>query len=147
MIRKATINDLNTIVDFNAFMAKETENIELDRTRLQIGVKSILQDSTKGIYYVYELDNQVVGQIMITYEWSDWRNGFFWWIQSVYVDKLHRRKGIFQSLYNHIKTLAENDPTVCGIRLYVEKENYIAQTTYKKLGLNESCYLLYEYKK
>ena len=147
MIRKATINDAETIILFNAHLAKETEGIELNSAKLIDGVYSVLADKTKGTYYVYEENKKVVGQLLITYEWSDWRNGFFLWIQSVFVHKDYRRKKIFQALYNHIREIATKDSNICGIRLYVEKENEVAQTTYKRLGMKENQYSFYEWKK
>lgn len=147
MIRKATINDLDTIVKFNYNLAKETEDKELDLEILTAGVKSILIDSTKGQYYVYEIDNKVVGQIMHTYEWSDWRNGMFLWVQSVYVDAEYRRNGIFKKLYNYLRSRCDNDAGIVGIRLYVEKENTNAKATYKSLGMYECNYHMYEYEK
>ena len=104
-------------------------------------------DSTKGQYYVYEIEGKIVGQIMYTYEWSDWRNGSFLWVQSVYVNKNHRRKGIFKELYNYVRQIADSDEDIVGIRLYVEKENTSAKSTYKSLGMIECEYHMYEYEK
>ena len=144
-IRKAIIEDLETIVKFNYNLAKQTEDKELDLEILKKGVRAILSDTTKGQYYVYEIDGKVVGQIMHTYEWSDWRNGTFLWVQSVYVDEEYRRKGIFKELYNYIKKICDNDEDIVGIRLYVEKENLNAKATYKSLGMDECNYHMYEY--
>ncbi|MFW2490729.1 GNAT family N-acetyltransferase [Clostridium chromiireducens] len=146
-IRKAEIRDLETVVKFNYNLAKETEDKELDLEILSKGVKSILTDSSKGQYYVYEVDNKVVGQIMYTYEWSDWRNGTFLWVQSVYVDADYRKKGIYKKLYHNIKNICDNDENIAGIRLYVEKENVNAKSTYKSLGMCECNYHMYEYEK
>lgn len=146
-IRKAVIGDLETIVKFNYNLAKETEGKELILDIVTKGVKSILEDASKGQYYVYEIDNKVAGQIMYTYEWSDWRNGMFLWIQSVYVDDGYRRQGIYKKLYNHVKNICDNDDEMIGIRLYVEKENLNAKTTYKSLGMQECNYHMYEYEK
>lgn len=144
-IRKAKIEDLETIVKFNYNLAKETEDKELDLEILTKGVRAILNDSTKGQYYVYVIDNKVIGQIMHTYEWSDWRNGMFLWVQSVYVDAEYRRKGIFKELYNYVKNICDEDDGITGIRLYVEKENFNAKATYKSLGMEECNYHMYEY--
>jgi len=144
-IRKANIEDLEIIVKFNYNLAKQTEDLELDLEILTEGVAAILNDPEKGQYYVYVIDNKVVGQIMHTYEWSDWRNGTFFWVQSVYVDEGHRRKGIFKELYNHVKQICDNDEGIAGIRLYVEKENFNAKATYKSLGMHECNYHMYEY--
>ena len=144
-IRKAIIEDLETIVKFNYNLAKQTEDKELDLEILTKGVRAMLRDTSKGQYYVYEIDGKVVGQIMNTYEWSDWRNGTFLWVQSVYVDEEYRRKGIFKELYNYIKKICDNDEDIVGIRLYVEKENLNAKATYKSLGMDECNYHMYEY--
>lgn len=146
-IRKAVISDLETIVKFNYNLAKETEGKELILDVVTKGVKSILEDASKGQYYVYEIDNKVVGQIMYTYEWSDWRNGMFLWIQSVYVDNVYRRQGIYKKMYSYIKNMCDNDNEIIGIRLYVEKENLNAKTTYRSLGMRECNYHMYEYEK
>ena len=146
-IRKAIIEDLETIVKFNYNLAKQTEDKELDLEILTKGVIAMLSDTSKGQYYVYEIDGKVVGQIMNTYEWSDWRNGTFLWVQSVYVDEEHRRKGIFKELYNYVKQICDNDEDIAGIRLYVEKENLNAKATYKSLGMYECNYHMYEYER
>ena len=147
MIRRATLNDINKIVEFNYNLAFETENKELDKGILENGVRALLNDENKGVYHVYEEEGHVIGQIMYTYEWSDWRNGTFIWIQSVYVDKEHRGKGVFRSLYNFIKTMCDKNEEICGVRLYVERENITAQKTYKSLGMEECNYYIYEYEK
>ncbi len=144
-IRKAKIEDLEVIVKFNYNLAKQTEDKELDLEILNKGVAAILNDSEKGQYYVYVIANKVVAQIMYTYEWSDWRNGMFLWVQSVYVDEQNRRKGIFKELYNIVKKICDNDDGITGIRLYVEKENFNAKATYKSLGMHECNYHMYEY--
>lgn len=144
-IRKASLEDLETIVKFNYNLAKETEDKELNLELLTKGVQALLNDSLKGQYYVYTINEKVVGQIMHTYEWSDWRNGMFLWVQSVYVDVEYRRKGIFNELYNYVKNLCDEDDGIAGIRLYVEKENFNAKATYKSLGMEECNYHMYEY--
>lgn len=148
IIRKANEDDIEVIAEYNYNLAYETENKELDKDTLLKGVKSLIDDESKGVYYVCVIDNKVVGQIMYTYEWSDWRNGTFIWVQSVYVHKDYRGKGVFKSLYKHIKSICDNDENnFVGIRLYVEKENYTAQKTYKSLGMNECNYYMYEYER
>lgn len=144
-IRRGKIEDLETIVKFNYNLAKETEDKELNVDILTKGVEAVLLDDTKGKYYVYTVNGKVVGQLMHTYEWSDWRNGTFLWIQSVYVEKEFRKKGIFKELYNHVKEMCDRDESICGIRLYVEKENSTAKSTYKSLGMYECEYHMYEY--
>ena len=114
---------------------------------LTSGVKRLIEDESKGVYHVCEIDGKVVGQIMYTYEWSDWRNGTFLWVQSVYVNKENRGMGIFKALYTYIKNMCDKDENICGIRLYVERENYVAQNTYSNLGMNECNYHIYEYEK
>lgn len=135
LVRDALSDDAKTIADFNSRMAVETEGRPLDPALIDPGVASVLADSDKGRYWVAELDGIVVGQIMVTYEWSDWRNGQLWWIQSVYVHRDYRRKGVFSALYRHVESLARQDPEVCGMRLYVEMCNKRAQQTYLKLGM------------
>ncbi len=125
-------------------MAVETESKTLDTQTACEGVEAALADSDRALYFVAEVDGEVVGQTMITTEWSDWRNGWFWWIQSVYVDPAHRRRGIFSSLYDHIRKSARSTPDVCGLRLYVHDENKRAIQTYHKLGMSVTPYLLCE---
>lgn len=146
-IRRATIDDVNIIAEYNYNLAFETEDKKLNMEVLTKGVTALLKDENKGVYHVCEIDGNIVGQIMYTFEWSDWRNGTFLWIQSVYVDKNYRGKGVFKTLYNHIKNICDKDKNICGIRLYVERENYVAQKTYKSLGMEECNYYMYEYEK
>ena len=141
VIRAATPDDVETITDFNARLASETEDTELDRQTLQQGVAALLADDTRGSYYVACTD-RIIGQIMHTREWSDWRNGDIWWIQSVYVHPDHRRRGVFRALYEHLKSRAEADPGVVGLRLYVEGENAPARSTYEGLGMTQAGYLV-----
>ncbi len=144
MIRLGKIEDLDTLVEYNLLLALETENLTLDKKKVKEGVKRCLLDHSKGVYYVYEEDNKIVGQLMHTKEWSDWRNGEFWWIMSVYVHKNYRKKGIFKSLYENLKEIAKNDKEVCGLRLYVEFDNEKAQKSYKNLGMNQCHYYIFE---
>ena len=146
-IRKAEENDFEIIAEYNYNLAYETEDKKLDKDILIKGVKRILSDETKGIYHVCEVDGKVVGQIMYTYEWSDWRNGTFIWVQSVYVHKDYRGKGIFKALYNKVKEICDSSNEYVGVRLYVERENYNAQKTYQKIGMSECNYYMYEYEK
>jgi len=143
-VRSATLSDAARITEFNALMAKETENLDLDLVRLRSGVESVLREPSKGTYYVAEMNGAIVGQTLITYEWSDWRNGTFWWIQSVYVQKESRGMGVFKALYEHIHTLAKDANDVCGLRLYVEEHNSRAQQTYERMGMKKTYYDLYE---
>ena len=141
-VRSATAADLDTIVDFNARLAEESEGISLDRETLREGVRALLEDSARGSYYVACADGGGVGQMMHTREWSDWRNGDIWWIQSVYVHPDHRRRGVCRALYAHLKALSASDPGVVGLRLYVERENGVAQATYARLGMRMAGYLV-----
>jgi len=134
-IREASPDDASTIAEFNSRLASETEGRPLDPELINPGVAAVVADSGKGRYWVADVDGSVVGQLLVTYEWSDWRNGMLWWIQSVYVQKDYRRKGVFSALYRHVESLARQDPEVCGLRLYVEKDNKRAQETYLKLGM------------
>ena len=143
-IRPGTPADAPVIANYNALLARETEHLELDPARLRLGVDAVLADSTKGTYWVAEAGGEVVGQLMITFEWSDWRNGVFWWIQSVYVRQDWRARGVFKSLYEHVHQLAKARSDVCGLRLYVERDNQRAQRTYQRLGLQSTSYDLYE---
>lgn len=143
-IRVAKQNDAKALIEFNQLMAWETENKKLNVETLSKGVSALIADDSKGFYLVAEVDNQVVGSLMVTTEWSDWRNGVFWWIQSVYITADFRRQGIYGRLYARVKALAEQKQDVCGFRLYVEKENLAAQKTYESLGMEQSHYLMYE---
>jgi ribosomal protein S18 acetylase RimI-like enzyme len=143
-IRRARPEDAPVIADFNAAMAVETEHLTLDRERLLLGVRALLAEAGKGFYLVVEREGAVIGQVMITYEWSDWRNGTFWWIQSVYVAPEHRRSGVFRALYGEVESLARASGDCCGLRLYVEKTNLRAQATYFSLGMSATHYDLYE---
>ena len=145
-IRKADKSDVETIAQFNINMAMETENKVLPREIITKGVETMIDNPHLGYYLMAEVDGKIVGSLMVTTEWSDWRNGLFWWIQSVYVVEEFRRKGIYSALYNHVKELSASE-NVCGFRLYVEKENTIAQKTYEKLGMSATHYLMYEEEK
>lgn len=141
---KAGPQHSEVIAEFNQAMAIETEGKELPWDKIHPGINAILQDSSLGFYLVAIEQGEVVGCLAITYEWSDWRNGLFWWIQSVFVPPSHRAKGVFTAMYSHVKDLASSEAGVCGIRLYVEKENTTAQQTYKKLGMIETHYRIME---
>jgi GNAT superfamily N-acetyltransferase len=143
-VRLATLADADTLVDFNCRLAAETEHKELDRDTVARGVRRALADPAKARYFVACLDGRPVGQVMHTWEWSDWRNGYFWWLQSVYVVPVHRGRGVFRALFEHLRALAEADPEVVGLRLYVEQENTAAQQVYARLGLTPTGYLVLE---
>ncbi len=143
-IKQGTKADAKTIADFNRAMARETENRDLSPDKIYPGVERLMDKPEYGFYIVAVSAGETVGTLMITTEWSDWRNGLFWWIQSVYVAPDHRRKGIYRKMYDYIQSLAADSPDVCGYRLYVEKDNRTAQQTYQALGMTETDYLLYE---
>lgn len=143
-IRAASPDDRDLIAAFNNGIAEETENHSLDMELIVPGVERLLNDASLGRYWVAESDGEIIGQIMLTYEWSDWRNGLLWWIQSVYVHPDHRRKGVYTSLYRHVEQLAIADNDVAGIRLYVERDNSKAQQTYTTLGMSDSGYQVME---
>ena len=142
-IRDAVPTDVDRIAAFNTAMALETENIQLEASTVLAGVRTVLERADLGRYYVAQSDDEVCACLLITYEWSDWRNGLIWWIQSVYVASTARQQGIFTALYAHVKTAATSAGAV-GLRLYVERDNSRAQRTYQALGMDETHYRLYE---
>ena len=143
-VRRAIGSDLETIVAFNASMAEETEGRSLDLERLRPGVAAVLGDDRLGFYLLAEITGQVVGQLMITTEWSDWRNAYFWWIQSVYVAAGFRRRGVYRALDSQVRSQAQKRPDVCGLRLYVDRDNLVAQAVYAGLDMQHSNYDMYE---
>jgi len=143
-IRIATAADAPELVEFNQAMALETEGKQLVRNALKRGVAAVFEDEMKGFYVVAEDEGRVVGCLLITFEWSDWRNGWFWWIQSVYVRPEARGKSVYSGLYAFVKEKAAQTNDVCGFRLYVDRENEHAQRVYEKLGMELSNYLPYE---
>ncbi len=143
-IRSARTTDLEFLVDGNARMASETEGRELDRELLAEGVAAVFADEAKGRYYVADGGEEPIGQLLVTREWSDWRAGWFWWIQSVYVVPESRGRGVFARLYAHVLAEAQRDPDVCGIRLYVDSENSAAIAVYERLGLHDAGYRVLE---
>jgi GNAT superfamily N-acetyltransferase len=148
IIRQARVDDVETLVGFSAAMASETEGRSLDRERLRLGTQAVLASPDRGFYLVAEASGsesgQVVGQLLITYEWSDWRNGVFWWIQSVYVHPAWRRRGVYRRMHDYVIEQAQARKDVCGVRLYVEGDNEIAKTVYGRVGLAVSSYRVFE---
>ena len=144
VIRQAEARDADTLAAFNSAMAFETEGKRLRDAVVGAGVRRLLADAQLGFYLVAEAEGATVASLMVTTEWSDWRNGRFWWIQSVYVRPEWRRRGVFSALYAHVLRAAAEQPDVCGLRLYVERENHAAQATYRSLGMEETDYLLFE---
>jgi ribosomal protein S18 acetylase RimI-like enzyme len=142
-IRSARPADADTIAEYNVAMARETESLDLDRATVGRGVRAALADPQKAIYFVAEVDGRVVGQLMITHEWSDWRDGDIWWVQSVYVHPEHRKIGAFKALYRHAEQAAR-DAGAVGIRLYVDEHNEGAQAAYARLGMHVSSYKVME---
>lgn len=143
-VRAGVDADAAAIVAFNRAMARETEDKDLPEAVVAPGVRAVLDEPARGFYLVAECDSRVVGCLMVTYEWSDWRNGMFWWIQSVYVKPEFRRHGIYRRLYEHVRERARAAGGVCGFRLYVDKSNHRARQAYASLGMSETAYLMYE---
>ncbi|MBC8139088.1 MAG: GNAT family N-acetyltransferase [Fibrella sp.] len=125
-------------------MAWETEHRELVPDTIRDGIQSFLARPDYGFYLVAEIESRVAGCLMVTFEWSDWRNGLFWWIQSVYVDPDFRRRGVFKTLYQTVERRARESDGVCGLRLYVEQENVTAQETYRAMGMGKTPYRIFE---
>jgi ribosomal protein S18 acetylase RimI-like enzyme len=142
LIRRATAADEDTLVAYNAALAWESEGKRLNEAVLRAGVRAASADPAKGFYVLAERDGQIIGQSGVTFEWSDWRNGWYWWVQSVYVREDARRQGVFTAIYRHLEAEATADPTVIGLRLYVERDNVRAQETYRALGLEDEAYFL-----
>lgn len=143
-LRQAVPADAAVIAEFNRRLAFESEDKPLDMAKLLPGVRAVLGDAARGVYFVAELDGEIVGQLLITTEWSDWRDGWFWWIQSVYVREDARRTGVFRLLYEHVAAQARARGDVIGLRLYVETENHRARQAYDRLGMSETGYLVLE---
>ena len=143
-VRRATREDLATIVEFNLAMAAESEDKGLLPEVLTAGVEHLFSESADGFYLMAEVDGASAGSLMVTYEWSDWRDGRFWWIQSVYVLPEFRRKAVYSKMHAWVRKAASTDDNVCGIRLYVEKQNIGAQATYQSLGMIATHYAMYE---
>ncbi len=146
-IQKAYPQDNETIAQFQFEMALETESLKLDKDTLRNGVKAVFDHPHLGKYFIAKNNKETVASLLITYEWSDWRNAQIWWIQSVYVKPEHRRKGIFTAFYEFIKQEVAQDNSIGGIRLYVDKSNISAQKTYQKVGMNGEHYQLFEWLK
>ena len=147
MIRVAKYKDLDTIVDFQLLMAKETEDIDLDREAVLIGAEAIFEDPLKGTYYVVEKNDEIIACLLTTPEWSEWRNSTILWIQSVFVKSNYRGQGVVKSLYQYLKEFVSSSDDLSGLRLYVEKHNERAQKVYRSLGMNDDHYLLFEWLK
>lgn len=147
-VRPARPEDVDQLVAFSAAMAFETEGRTLDRDLLRQGTLAVLHSSEKGFYLVaegaQEAKHPIIGQLMVTYEWSDWRNAMFWWIQSVYVHPEWRGRGVYRQIHESVVSEARSRPDVCGVRLYVEADNTTAQMVYRRVGMSPSSYCVFE---
>ena len=143
-IRRAVADDIDRIVEYNLAMARESEDKGLYAETLRAGVAAVLAEPANGFYLMAEADGRPAGSLMVTTEWSDWRNGRFWWIQSVFVAPEHRRLGIYSRLHDSVRRAAQADGQCCGLRLYVERNNVGAQATYASLGMAPTHYDLFE---
>lgn len=144
IIRQALAQDAAELAEFNISMARETESVELIPDVIRAGVEAMIQHPERGFYLVVELDNGIQASLMVTTEWSDWRNGTFWWIQSLYVEPEWRRRGVLRSMHDYIMAETRARPDVCGVRLYVEAGNTTAQAAYERVGLSASTYRVFE---
>ena len=142
-ITVGTTNDINAIAAFQVAMAMESEGTTLDLERVTRGVTMAMADEAKGKYIVARIDGKAVGSLMLTREWSDWNCQWYWWIQSVYVEPQHRKKGVYKAMYSKVKQMAQAE-NVSQVRLYVDKTNTSAQQAYQRLGMDETHYLMYE---
>ena len=147
IVREAIAKDIPVLIQFQKNMAWETEKVTLDDATVQLGIQNLFADPAKGKYYVAEEHGTIIGCLMTTFEWSDWRNGNVLWIQSVYIDQSSRGKGVYKKLYEHIQQLVNQDAGLRGIRLYVDKTNKSAQHVYQKLGMNGEHYQVFEWMK
>lgn len=143
-IRRATVDDAETLARFNEAMAEETENKTLNPDTVRAGVRAVFDKPEQAFYLVAVRGSTIVGSLMITTEWSDWRNADFWWIQSVYVRPEARRTGVYTALHRDVRRRARDADDVCGLRLYVERDNAAAQAAYEELGMDEPPYRMYE---
>jgi GNAT superfamily N-acetyltransferase len=144
LIRAAIVSEIPMLIDFQLRLARETESLELNASTLEKGMQAMFHDPSKGQYYVAEDQREVIGCFMLTYEWSDWRNGTVWWLQSVYVKDAYRKNGVFKSMYNYVMGNIQTNPSIIGLRLYVDKSNAQAQQVYAAMGMNGDHYTLYE---
>jgi ribosomal protein S18 acetylase RimI-like enzyme len=143
-IREATRSDISVLVQFQQLLARETENVILDEKILSTGITAMFEDPTKGRYYIAETNGDAIGCHMITYEWSDWRNGMVYWLQSVYVKESFRKHGVFKTMFESLWKRIESDPMIAGLRLYADKTNTRAQKVYQSLGMNGDHYTVFE---
>ncbi len=147
IVRKATRADASAITAFQLAMALETENLKLDAQTVEQGVRGVFEEPARGNYYVAEKHGEVIGSLLTTFEWSDWRNGTVLWIQSVYVLPGHRRSGVYKSMYRYLQQMVAEEPSLRGIRLYADISNAVAHQTYRSLGMNDDHYQTFEWMK
>ena len=143
-VRLAGPEHVNILVDFNLAMALETEKLELDDSLVRAGVDAVLTGKDLGFYVVAEYTGRTVGGLLITYEWSDWRNAYFWWIQSVYVSPIYRKLGVYRAMHRYVTLEARRRGGVCGLRLYVDKDNQVAQQVYASMRMHQARYDMFE---
>ncbi|MEX2230623.1 MAG: GNAT family N-acetyltransferase [Cyclobacteriaceae bacterium] len=146
-IRPSRFDDIGVIAEFQLKLANETEGVNLNPRIVTTGIEALFADPGKGVYYVAESREKIIGCFLITYEWSDWRNGMIWWLQSVYVTESHRREGVFKRMYDYIHDAISKDSSLIGLRLYVDKSNARAQKVYQSLGMNGDHYMVFEWMK
>ena len=146
-IQKATPGHIEILIDFQQRLAFESEGIQLNGETVRAGMQAMFDDPSKGNYYIATDEDVIVGCHSVTFEWSDWRNGMVWWLQSVYVKESHRKKGIFKMMYDNIITIINNQPGLIGLRLYVDKSNTRAMKVYESMGMDGSHYTVYEWMK
>jgi RimJ/RimL family protein N-acetyltransferase len=143
-IQKANRTHLDALVEFQQGLASETENLSLDNDTLRKGLSTLFDDPSKGVYFVVLDGDTPVGCHLITYEWSEWRNGMVWWMQSVYITKAYRQQGVFRMMFDNIMRIIDETPGLLGLRLYVDKSNEKAMRVYESLGMDGSHYTVYE---
>jgi len=143
-VRAAHADDVALMAEWAQAMAFETEQKHLDPDTITRGLREGVADPQRSRYFIAEIAGEPVGTLMFTFEWSDWRCAWWWWLQSVYVPPAHRRKGVYRAMYEHVQALAKQSPEVCGLRLYVERDNIRAQRTYESLGMNDAGYWMFE---
>lgn len=146
-IQKAAPTHVDVLIDFQQRLAFESEEVQLSGETLRAGMNAMFTDPSKGSYYIAMEDDVIVGCHSVTFEWSDWRNGMVWWLQSVYVKESHRKKGIFKMMYDNIITIIKGQPELIGLRLYVDKSNTRAMKVYESMGMDGSHYTVYEWMK
>ena len=144
-IQKAEVHHIDILIDFQQRLAHESEGVILNGSALRKGMEAMFADPGKGLYYIARDGDEIIGCHSITYEWSDWRNGMVWWLQSVYVKESHRKKGIFKMMYDNVISMIRKDPNLIGLRLYVDKSNERAMKVYGAMGMDGSHYTVYEW--